>query len=468
MDKWLKHRKMTRLWGGTTRTNLGLDMVKKDFDKRGRPGVHKIAFVLTDGNPYPEAKPWPLVQASAKALQDIADVIAVGIGGGVDQDTLKMIAGKDENVYNVADYDALIAKKDDIIKNQARQIRDLKNEIVDKDVKISEQKAQIKKLQVVISEKDDIIKNQARQIEDLKKDMIMKDDIIKKQAAQIKELQADITKKAEIIREQAVKIGFLTDQVKTYKEENDKLKENIKKLEKIIRDQKVQINQLQTRNKSLLEIIDKQVKKIHDQEATIKNQAAQILALEQSKKDLVAEITKLEKVIKEKDETISEWKENHRIIAEEISRLRVEIDQLRRDLENCRNKPNPKPAGWDSVGGKYVRLFNVYANWHEANNYCKDRGAQLISADNYETQQWVSSLYDKVWIGANDIGYEGYWVWADGSPVQNAPWDVGQPNNAWGNEDCAVANWSHDGLWHDLNCNHKLWKFACEKVNYGK
>jgi len=117
MDKWLKHRKMTRLWGGTTKTNLGLDMVKSDFDKRGRAGVHKIAFVLTDGNPYPEAKPWPLVQASAKALQDIADVIAVGIGSGVDQDTLKMIAGKDENVYNVANYDDLIDRKDDIIRD---------------------------------------------------------------------------------------------------------------------------------------------------------------------------------------------------------------------------------------------------------------------------------------------------------------------------------------------------------------
>ena len=48
-------------------------------------------------------------------------------------------------------------------------------------------------------------------------------------------------------------------------------------------------------------------------------------------------------------------------------------------------------------------MFNFKLNWNEAYAYCQGRGAQLITAEDYETQQWLANQYDKIWIGANDI-----------------------------------------------------------------
>lgn len=133
---------------------------------------------------------------------------------------------------------------------------------------------------------------------------------------------------------------------------------------------------------------------------------------------------------------------------------------------NCKEQPNPNPDGWDYVGGKYVHVFNFKLNWNEAYAYCQSRGAQLITAEDYETQQWLANQYDKIWIGANDIGYENYWVWADGNPVYNTQWSLGEPNNMF-NEDCVAVNERDVGKWNDKYCTER-YKFACEKVNYGK
>ena len=60
-----------------------------------------------------------------------------------------------------------------------------------------------------------------------------------------------------------------------------------------------------------------------------------------------------------------------------------------------------------------------------------------------------------MWIGANDIGNEGSFVWAEPpAPVNYTNWDAGQPDNAYGVENC-VHMWLGDGKWNDLPCEHR-------------
>lgn len=55
-----------------------------------------------------------------------------------------------------------------------------------------------------------------------------------------------------------------------------------------------------------------------------------------------------------------------------------------------------------------------------------------------------------VWINANDKKYANTFVFNLDMDVLAPFWGAGEPNNAGGNEDCAVQR--NDGLWNDLNC----------------
>ena len=51
-------------------------------------------------------------------------------------------------------------------------------------------------------------------------------------------------------------------------------------------------------------------------------------------------------------------------------------------------------------------------------------------------QNWLYRVFggQHLWIGINDYGSEGTWVWADGTPVSYTNWNSGEPNSG-GNYD---------------------------------
>ena len=116
--------------------------------------------------------------------------------------------------------------------------------------------------------------------------------------------------------------------------------------------------------------------------------------------------------------------------------------------------------------------------WTSARDLCVQQGYQLATVDDAVENDWLATTATVLnaspqqWIGANDRGAEGQWVWYDGTvfwsgngagtPVGGrfSSWDTQEPNNsdAMG-ENCAslAANKS----WNDLLCI-ALRDYACE------
>lgn len=112
--------------------------------------------------------------------------------------------------------------------------------------------------------------------------------------------------------------------------------------------------------------------------------------------------------------------------------------------------------------------------WTEARDFCRARGYELVSIESVEEQRFVAEQArarrsDRgFWIGANDSGSEGNFVWVDEPPraLTYTYWNVGEPNDV-GNEDCvellpsAEPTFGLPGGWNDDGCSANT-RFICE------
>lgn len=68
----------------------------------------------------------------------------------------------------------------------------------------------------------------------------------------------------------------------------------------------------------------------------------------------------------------------------------------------------------------------------------------------------------RVWIGLNDLTMEGLFEWTSGVNVTYTNWEMGQPNNGQGQENCvALPGLNTIDQWDDTNCVQAL-PFVCE------
>ncbi|ESP04773.1 hypothetical protein LOTGIDRAFT_155995 [Lottia gigantea] len=88
---------------GLTRTDLALKMMRQLF-KSSRPGVQKIAVILTDGkSPDPDG-----TRREARLARDEnIDIFAIGVGHTVDKEQLEYIGGSPDHVKICTDYSCL-------------------------------------------------------------------------------------------------------------------------------------------------------------------------------------------------------------------------------------------------------------------------------------------------------------------------------------------------------------------------
>ena len=103
-------------------------------------------------------------------------------------------------------------------------------------------------------------------------------------------------------------------------------------------------------------------------------------------------------------------------------------------------------------------------NWKNAHNHCKSKGGKLVEIDSEEEN---TALVEEIkrreytqkkmifWIGLTDLGSEGDWRLASsGLKPSYEKWHEGEPNNGYGNEDCASIGWiGWRDTWSDIICN---------------
>uniref|UniRef100_A0A672QAC1 C-type lectin domain-containing protein n=1 Tax=Sinocyclocheilus grahami TaxID=75366 RepID=A0A672QAC1_SINGR len=116
--------------------------------------------------------------------------------------------------------------------------------------------------------------------------------------------------------------------------------------------------------------------------------------------------------------------------------------------------------GWIYYQSSFYFISSEMKSWAESRRYCTERGADLISINNREEQDFVKSISgnNAVWIGLTDSELEGRWKWVDGSTLTPGFWSPGEPNSYTGNEDCALSYISYG---YDYSCD-SVCKWICE------
>ena len=132
------------------------------------------------------------------------------------------------------------------------------------------------------------------------------------------------------------------------------------------------------------------------------------------------------------------------------------------------------PEGWTLVGNECLQMSVDTKTYDDAANYCRSIGSSLIEPmspeENNALVDFIATRSNKFWsenyfwIGINDKAQENKFVYeSSGQQVTFTLWASGQPDNAWGGEDCGML-WFRDNQWkwNDAACSSKF-AFACQK-----
>merc|ERR1712168_320042 len=122
------------------------------------------------------------------------------------------------------------------------------------------------------------------------------------------------------------------------------------------------------------------------------------------------------------------------------------------------------------IGRRVLKVHPEKKTWAAAQSVCHAEGGELVKVNSKAMNDWLAKLtLNNVWIGATDNGHEGKWTTPDGNPALKDFWykPTKEPNNAGGNQNCAVVNFqccgSHGGkgTWDDQGCGLAR-SFVCE------
>ncbi|KAF5899460.1 macrophage mannose receptor 1-like, partial [Clarias magur] len=105
---------------------------------------------------------------------------------------------------------------------------------------------------------------------------------------------------------------------------------------------------------------------------------------------------------------------------------------------------------------KFIGIASPLMSWFEARDYCRthytDLASSLSSSDNNMIGIAKNMLGD-CWIGL----YRDTWKWTDGTNASDLLWYSGQPDNYYGNENCAVVL---HGQFFDVPCIQTYYFFC--------
>ncbi|XP_034544168.1 CD209 antigen-like protein C [Notolabrus celidotus] len=123
------------------------------------------------------------------------------------------------------------------------------------------------------------------------------------------------------------------------------------------------------------------------------------------------------------------------------------------------------PKGWLMFASSCYYISSQQRNWDNSRKDCLQRDADLVIINSRQEQAFLMGFTMAAWVGMTDREEEGTWVWVDGTRVQKKKlqWALGQPDGAFGGEDCGDLRTMIDfiGL-NDFNCSARS-QWICEK-----
>ncbi|XP_049428017.1 CD209 antigen-like protein E isoform X2 [Epinephelus fuscoguttatus] len=125
------------------------------------------------------------------------------------------------------------------------------------------------------------------------------------------------------------------------------------------------------------------------------------------------------------------------------------------------------PEGWLMFGSSCYYISSQRGrSWDDSRQDCMQRGADLVIINSRQEQAFLTGFTAAAWVGMTDREKEGTWIWVDGTPVDKdgLNWAPGQPDGAFGGEDCGDIRTMTDfiGL-NDFNCSARS-QWICETM----
>lgn len=125
---------------------------------------------------------------------------------------------------------------------------------------------------------------------------------------------------------------------------------------------------------------------------------------------------------------------------------------------------------------KFVR---ERVTWGDAQRRCSAHNGHLLALESQTEQRFINNHLKHTrklqncdyWTAGSDQLEEGVWTWnvtggAGGKsrdvPVTSHNWNIGEPNNSNGDENCLLLDWYADWRWNDASCRRHRACYICE------
>ncbi|XP_045352412.1 C-type lectin domain family 4 member G isoform X1 [Leopardus geoffroyi] len=124
------------------------------------------------------------------------------------------------------------------------------------------------------------------------------------------------------------------------------------------------------------------------------------------------------------------------------------------------------PASWLPFQGSCYLFSILRATWEESQRNCAGSGGHLVIVGDLEEQGFLSrnTRGRGYWLGLRAVRrarqIQGY-QWVDGVPLSFSHWNLGEPNDSMGREDCVMM--LRTGMWNDAPCDNERDNWICEK-----
>ncbi|XP_062968198.1 C-type lectin domain family 4 member G-like [Cynocephalus volans] len=181
-------------------------------------------------------------------------------------------------------------------------------------------------------------------------------------------------------------------------------------------------------------------------------------ALVETQKKLIQHERALEELSTRVTQGLAEAGRDRENVRNELFRAREAIRFQNSSCEEC-------AASWLPFEGSCYLFSRSASTWEEAQRNCVGFGAHLVIIGGLDEQGFLSrdTRGDGYWLGLKAVrspGQNQNHQWVDGVPVSFSYWNLGEPNDSRGQEDCVMM--LDTGLWNDAPCEEKM-SWICEK-----